>query len=131
MREALTNATKHAPGSAVRVSISHDADRTHVRVVNSPPPAGPLPGTVAGNRGLAGLRERVTVLGGTLEAGPYEGGFRVAATLPHDATARTAPGAAAPGDDARPLATHGTEATGPATTATGPKTTATRPKATA
>jgi signal transduction histidine kinase len=91
VQEALTNATKHAPGSTVRVSITHDSDRTHVRVVNSEPPAGALPGTVAGNRGLAGLRERVTVLGGSLHSGPYEGGFQVSATLPHHATAKPAP----------------------------------------
>ncbi|UKY54783.1 sensor histidine kinase [Streptomyces inhibens] len=117
VQEALTNATKHAPGSTVRVSITHDSERTHVRIVNSPPPAGPLPGTVAGNRGLAGLRERVTVLGGTLQTGPYEGGFQVSAILPHHATENPTP-RALPKDITRPLPTGGTQDTGPEDTAT-------------
>ncbi|MET9429893.1 histidine kinase [Streptomyces sp. NPDC003036] len=92
VQEALTNATKHAPGSAVRVTIAHTGDTTRVRVVNAEPPAGPTPhDAVGGTHGLAGLRERVTVLGGTLRAGPYEGGFEVAATLPHHASAQAAP----------------------------------------
>lgn len=89
VQEALTNATKHAPGSPVRVSIAHDADRdrTHVRIVDAGPLPGGVPGEQAGGHGLAGLRERVTVLGGTLHTGPYEeGGFQVSATLPHRAT---------------------------------------------
>ncbi|MEU7280412.1 histidine kinase [Streptomyces sp. NPDC045431] len=91
VQEALTNATKHAPGSAVRVTIAHTGDTTRVRVVNTEPPDGPPPLVVGGNHGLAGLRERVAVLGGTLRAGPYAGGFEVAATLPHRASAQAAP----------------------------------------
>ncbi|MEV3987320.1 histidine kinase [Streptomyces sp. NPDC049837] len=95
VQEALTNATKHAPGGTVRVSIAHADDVTRVRVVNSAPlpgrTPGPAPVTVGGNHGLAGLRERVTVLGGALRAGPYEGGFEVTATLPHYASAQSAP----------------------------------------
>ncbi|MER5964501.1 histidine kinase [Streptomyces sp. NPDC002057] len=88
VREALTNATKHAPGSTVRVRIAHDRDhdRTHVRIVNALPVPGPSPTPPGGGHGLAGLRERVTVLGGTLRTGPYEDGFHVSATLPHRAT---------------------------------------------
>ncbi|MFB6577943.1 sensor histidine kinase [Streptomyces sp. NPDC056402] len=82
VQETLTNATKHAPGSAVRVRISHARGSTEVRVTNSAPPAGPLPGIVPGNRGLDGLRERVTALGGVLDARPFEGGFRVTARMP-------------------------------------------------
>ncbi|WP_424185397.1 sensor histidine kinase [Actinokineospora sp. G85] len=82
VQESLTNATKHAPGSAVRVRITHSGGWTEVRVRNSPPPAGPLPGFVPGNRGLIGLRERVGVVGGTLRTGPHEGGFEVLASVP-------------------------------------------------
>ncbi|MEU2512940.1 sensor histidine kinase [Streptomyces syringium] len=91
VQEALTNATKHAPGSTVRVSITHTGDTTRVRVHNSDPPPGSSstvpPLTLGGSHGLTGLRERVTVLGGAFHAGPHEGGFEVAATLPHPASA--------------------------------------------
>ncbi|MGW1187208.1 sensor histidine kinase [Streptomyces sp. NPDC002559] len=82
VQESLTNATKHAPGSAVHVRIVHEGGRTEVRVTNSASPVGPSPGAVPGNRGLAGLRERVGALGGVLHAGPFEQGFRVTAVLP-------------------------------------------------
>lgn len=39
----------------------------------------------SGRRGLIGLRERVRLVGGTLRAGPRDGGFEVVANLPHDA----------------------------------------------
>ncbi|MET9918431.1 histidine kinase [Streptomyces sp. NPDC006435] len=82
VQESLTNATKHAPGSAVHVRIVHEGGRTEVGVTNSTSPVGPSPGAVPGNRGLAGLRERVGALGGVLHAGPFEQGFRVTAVLP-------------------------------------------------
>ncbi|MGW1848107.1 sensor histidine kinase [Streptomyces sp. NPDC001966] len=89
VQEALTNAVKHAPDSRTHVRISYEADHIRVSVVNAAPPAdrpafaaeGPTIGT--GGRGLTGLRERVTVLGGSLWTGPYQGGFRVTAVLPH------------------------------------------------
>ncbi|ARF71480.1 histidine kinase [Kitasatospora albolonga] len=112
VREALTNAVKHAPGGAIRVRITHEADRTRVSVVNTAAPPGraaeaPAPG-VGGGRGLAGLRERVTVLGGSLRTGPYEGGFRVTAVLPHRPPARptTSAPAPAPGRPAGPRGRH-------------------------
>ncbi|MGW6843853.1 sensor histidine kinase [Streptomyces sp. NPDC054958] len=106
VQEALTNAVKHAPDGAIRVRITHEADRTRVSVVNAAPPAdgpshaaeGPTAGV--GHRGLTGLRERVTVLGGSLRTGPYQGGFRVTAVLPHQATSR--PGTPAPGPGTTP-----------------------------
>ncbi|WIV58230.1 sensor histidine kinase [Amycolatopsis nalaikhensis] len=85
VQEALTNVAKHAPGAAVTVRVTSSAELTEVSVVNAPPPAGPLPGAASGHVGLIGLRERVRLVGGTLRAGPHEGGFAVTATLPHDA----------------------------------------------
>ncbi|KQX51032.1 histidine kinase [Streptomyces sp. Root66D1] len=101
VQEALTNAVKHAPDGEIRVRISHGADRTRVSVVNDAPPADRSdaaaegPATGAGGRGLTGLRERVTVLGGSLWTGPHQGGFRVTAVLPHQVAA--APGTPLPG----------------------------------
>ncbi|MFJ8668860.1 sensor histidine kinase [Streptomyces sp. NPDC093600] len=118
VREALTNATKHAPGSTVRVTITHDTDHTRVRVVDSgtpeddSPDAGSadrgLPGTAGSNSGLAGLRERVTVLGGTLWTGPYEGGFLVSATLPHHTAPQAAPRHRPDEDTFQPWSPRGT-----------------------
>jgi len=84
VQESLTNVAKHAPGAAVTVRVHTAGGRTEVDVVNQPPPAGPLPGAASGRRGLIGLRERVRLVGGTLRAGPRDGGFAVTATLPHD-----------------------------------------------
>ncbi|MFJ2774427.1 sensor histidine kinase [Streptomyces sp. NPDC087300] len=86
VQEALTNAAKHAPGAAVTVEIAHDAGTTTVTVTNgrpgeagSPAVRAPLSG---GGTGLRGLRERVTDLGGTLDAGPHGPGYRLTARLP-------------------------------------------------
>ncbi|MFV8131138.1 sensor histidine kinase [Streptomyces syringium] len=103
VQEALTNAVKHAPGSAVSVGIDHEGDRTRVSVVNAAAPrngrtrAAGNQASDVGGRGLTGLRERITVLGGTLRTGPHQGGFRVTAVLPHQAPARPATRATAPG----------------------------------
>ena len=114
VQEALTNAVKHAPGCAIRVRITHEADRTRVSVVNAAPSAngaartGESPASGVGGRGLTGLRERVTVLGGSLRTAPDEGGFHVTAVLPHQATATARPGPPAPGPGAAPGTPAGT-----------------------
>jgi signal transduction histidine kinase len=91
--EALTNAIKHAPGARVRVTL-HDDDRgPEVTVANGPAPATVAPGA---GLGLAGLGERVRLLGGTFSAGTTaDGGFRVTAALPRSPSAPTAPGTTA------------------------------------
>jgi signal transduction histidine kinase len=82
--EALTNSAKHAPGAAVAVRVEHGATGSSITVVNEPPPAGPLPSSVRGGRGLVGLHERVRLAGGSLQAEEVRGGgFRVVARLPH------------------------------------------------
>ncbi len=83
VREALTNAARYAPGTPVTVTLARRAGRVDVRVVNAPPPAGPLPGPPSSGSGLLALRERVRLAGGTLRAGPRtDGGFAVRASLP-------------------------------------------------
>ncbi|GAA0364065.1 histidine kinase [Actinoallomurus spadix] len=94
VQESLTNAAKHAPGSAVTVRLARSADETVATVTNGPPPEGAPPAVPGGGLGLVGLRERARLAGGTLRAERRDGGFEVRARLPH-----TAP-AVSPGDDA-------------------------------
>src|SRR5690242_10745943 len=84
VQESLSNASQHAPGAPVTVSVVHDARAVLLRVANGPAgPAGP-PGSERGpGHGLTGMRERVALLGGSLSAGPApDGGFVVSAVLP-------------------------------------------------
>jgi signal transduction histidine kinase len=85
VQEALTNAAKHAAGAPVRVRVtSVEGQALTVSMRNGRPRHGAgsgssLPGAGAG---LLGLRERVTLAGGTLTVGPDRSGdFVVEATL--------------------------------------------------
>ncbi|WP_328972082.1 sensor histidine kinase [Streptomyces sp. NBC_00239] len=88
VQEALTNARKHAGGASASVRLTYGPEHVAVEVsddgagsVNGPG-GGPYSGSGSGY-GLIGMRERVVLHGGTLEAGPGDGGgFRVAARLP-------------------------------------------------
>jgi signal transduction histidine kinase len=88
VQESLSNASRHAPGAPVTVTVGHDLDAVCLRVRNGPghahAPAAIGPGETAGpGHGLAGMRERVALLGGSLTAGPAPGGgFMVSAILP-------------------------------------------------
>lgn len=88
VQEALTNVRKHAPGSPVTVTVGRCGSALTVEVVNAAPglsdqreySAGRLP---SGGHGLVGLRERASMLGGAVTAGPTEdGGFRLRAWFP-------------------------------------------------
>ncbi|MFI1965231.1 sensor histidine kinase [Streptomyces pathocidini] len=86
VQEALANVVRHAPQAATRVMVGPDGQgNLTVVIVNGPSPleAEPLETTGTGH-GLVGLRERVRLLGGTLEVGPKAGGFRVGARFPLD-----------------------------------------------
>lgn len=87
VQEALTNALKHAPGRPTAVRLRHGVERIEVEVTTKGPAAAPAPGVGPGGRGLAGLRERVRLLDGELEAGPAaDGGFSVRASIPSTLT---------------------------------------------
>ncbi|MEU3457489.1 histidine kinase [Micromonospora sp. NPDC006766] len=82
-QEALTNVAKHAGTSALaRLSATVVDGAVHWEV--SDDGGGWLPATVppGGGHGITGMRERVEVLGGELEAGPTGGGWRVRTILP-------------------------------------------------
>jgi signal transduction histidine kinase len=80
VQEALTNARRHAPGASVEVDLRYGADALEMRIRDDGP--GLTPGGSDGN-GLMGMRQRATMVGGTLRTGPAEGGgFLVEAELP-------------------------------------------------
>jgi signal transduction histidine kinase len=83
IQEALTNASKHAPGGPVDVTLTLAADTVSVSVVNSSGIRESSRARTGAGVGLYGLRERVEVAGGRFEAGSLpDGGFAVRATLP-------------------------------------------------
>jgi signal transduction histidine kinase len=81
VQEALTNAARHAGPAKVSVQLGYEHAELVIQVDDdgaADPARPPTPGI-----GLTGMRERVTALGGALEAGPRaEGGFSVRAKLP-------------------------------------------------
>jgi signal transduction histidine kinase len=82
VQEALTNARKHAPGTAVTVAVGGSAGAGLTVEVENGAPARATPAEPPG-QGLAGLAERVGLAGGHLEHGPtHASGWRVAAWLP-------------------------------------------------
>jgi signal transduction histidine kinase len=82
VQEALTNAARHAAGARVAVNLRFEPEALDVAVVDDGGGGTPA-ATSGGGRGLLGMRERVAVYAGTLEAGRCtEGGFAVHARLP-------------------------------------------------
>jgi signal transduction histidine kinase len=85
VQEALTNVLRHAgPAAAVTIRLRYGPNVVDVEILDdgggqltvSPRPA-------AGGHGLVGMRERVTVHGGTFDAGPkLGGGWRVTVQVP-------------------------------------------------
>jgi signal transduction histidine kinase len=84
VQEALTNIMKHAgPAASARVLVRRTTDGLALDVLDDG--RGHDPESDGQGHGLTGMRERVTVLGGTLEVGPLPaGGFRVSARIPLD-----------------------------------------------
>ncbi|AXH96728.1 sensor histidine kinase [Ornithinimicrobium avium] len=82
VQEALTNALKHSGGAQARVEVEYGEHALVVRIHNAAGSATPEASNGAGH-GLVGMRERVRLYGGTLQAGVQpDGSFLVAATLP-------------------------------------------------
>jgi len=79
-QEALTNARKHAPGARVDAVLDFENGRTVLTVMDHPgkPPAH----ATGGGYGLLGMRERAELIGGELETGPMEDGWRVRLVVP-------------------------------------------------
>jgi signal transduction histidine kinase len=87
VQEALTNAMKHAPGAAIEIHIGLGDGELAITVRNDTVTEASAIAHTGSGIGLAGMRERLTALGGSLDAGPEaDGGFRVSARLPLDHT---------------------------------------------
>jgi len=80
IQEGLTNAIKHARATRAEVVVHYTDDHVELAVSDDGSGSGNSDG---GGHGLVGMRERVSVYGGELEAGPApSGGYRLSARLP-------------------------------------------------
>ncbi len=82
VQEALTNALMHAGPASARILVRYRPDDLELEITDDGP--GPGPGLGPGpGYGLIGMRERVSVYGGELQAGPRpEGGYALRVRLP-------------------------------------------------
>jgi len=85
VQEALTNALKHAPGARAEVTVRYEAAGVGLEIRDQG--GVPTGGTWTGGHGLIGMRERVAMFGGSLEAAEHNGGFLVRARLPLEGVA--------------------------------------------
>ena len=84
VQEALTNALKYAGGAKTEAVVSFSDDAVDISVVDEGKTQAPADGI---GRGLTGMRERVALFGGTIDAGRREeGGYAVRAHLPIDSS---------------------------------------------
>jgi signal transduction histidine kinase len=74
IQEALTNALRHAGGTIAHVAIRYRTDRLELEVANDGRDTRRAQNHPGGGRGLIGIRERVALFGGELQAGPRAGG---------------------------------------------------------
>jgi signal transduction histidine kinase len=81
VQEALTNVLKHADATTAEVHVSVDGSQVVVRVRDDG--RSTHANGSGGGHGLVGMRERVALFNGNLQAGPHPaGGFAVEAMLP-------------------------------------------------
>ena len=82
VQQAISNALQHAPGSPITVELRRAEDSLELSVLNGPARR-PSTDPGGGGTGLAVMRERTDAVGGSLHAGPVEGGgWRVRLVLP-------------------------------------------------
>ncbi|MEU9864373.1 histidine kinase [Streptomyces sp. NPDC047971] len=81
VQEGLTNAARHADGGRVTARLALRDDELEITMENPLPARAPV-ARPDGGRGLLGMAERARLLGGTSEAGPVDGAWRLAVRLP-------------------------------------------------
>ncbi|WP_131739555.1 sensor histidine kinase [Actinomadura roseirufa] len=92
-QESLTNAMRYASGAPVRVAVRYTPGAVVLTIENEAPAGGGAVPALGGGRGVRGMRERATGLGGSLTAGPSPaGGWTVEARLPTTAGAERGAG---------------------------------------
>ncbi|RJL20531.1 sensor histidine kinase [Bailinhaonella thermotolerans] len=83
VQEGLTNVVKHAGRTRARVRLAYAGDEVRLEIENEGAGEPAADTGLDGGHGLAGMRERVALFGGTFSAAPREqGGFSVLARLP-------------------------------------------------
>jgi signal transduction histidine kinase len=85
VQEALTNVLKHAGGAPARVIIRWADSALELEVLDDGPPQSAVDGNAKSGRGIAGMRQRAAMYGGTLDARPGpERGYIVRGHIPLD-----------------------------------------------
>ena len=88
-QEALTNASRHAPGATVEVTIDYRDDEIALTITDRGQAVQGIAATTNGDGyGLIGMYERVSALGGQVAAARQENGFLVEARIPVPTTGR-------------------------------------------
>ena len=83
VQESITNVMRHAGPAAATVTVTTGPEAVEVEVVDDGRGAAANGAVTGAGHGIAGMRERVSIVGGSLDAGPRAGGgFRVWARLP-------------------------------------------------
>jgi signal transduction histidine kinase len=82
VQEALSNASRYAPGSQVTVEVHYGSEVLGIAVRDNG--AHGEPEASGGGHGLVGMRERVAMLGGSLFTGRQGEGWAVLAEIPYD-----------------------------------------------
>jgi signal transduction histidine kinase len=80
-QESLANVAKHAPDSQSTVTLVIRSTSAALTIVNKLPVAVAVAGKPEG-RGVRGMRQRVELLGGTIDVGPSDDGWLVRAEIP-------------------------------------------------
>ena len=88
VQESITNAIKHAPGAPASVAIEYAPAELRLDIWNGAASDASPAHKSGGGHGLAGMKERVALFGGTLEAcTTSDGGFMVKVSLPVEGAA--------------------------------------------
>ena len=100
VREGVTNVVRHSGAKRCEITLDRGADPVRLSISDDGPQSAGIPQPAGSGNGLRGLTERLTAVGGTLQAGPSGKGFRLLATLParmpSEAQARGGNGSGAP-----------------------------------